>query len=463
MNDLLETDYLVVGAGAAGMAFADALITHSDATVTIVDRRHAPGGHWIDAYPFVHLHQPSAFYGVASVPLGVDTVDRSGLNAGFYGLAGADELRAYYAQVMQQHFIPGGRVNYFPCCDYQGDPATRHQLTSRLTGATHEVLVRRKVIDTSYLEGKIPATSAPPFEVADGIRCVAAGDVVHMADRPERVVVIGAGKTAMDVCVWLLSQGVPSTAIQWVKSREGWWLNRRFHQPHTYLPDFYAGVGLQLQAMSQATSVEEVFAQLEVKGFFLRVDTTVTPTMCHGAVISEVELGLLRKIKDVVRLGRVRCIERNRMVLDRGVVPTHTNTLFVHCAAAGLARPSPRPIFEANRVTIQPVFWSFACFQFALLGVVEATIEREEDKNRLCPPIRYWDEPVDYLYAYLAAMANDRARAAYPTLAAWAKETRLNPLGALGVHRDHPTVSQTRDIVKQFGAAAAGNLVKLLS
>ena len=249
MSDLIETDYLVVGAGAAGMAFADALITHTDATVTIVDRRHAPGGHWIDAYPFVHLHQPSAFYGVASVPLGADTVDRSGLNAGFYGLAGADELRTYYAQVMQQHFIPSGRVNYFPCCDYQGDPPTRHQLTSRLTGTTHEVLVRRKVIDTSYLEGKIPATSAPPFEVADGIRCVAAGDVVHMADRPERVVVIGAGKTAMDVCVWLLSQGVPSTAIQWVKPQEGWWLNPRFHQPHTYLPDFYAGVGLLVRSV----------------------------------------------------------------------------------------------------------------------------------------------------------------------------------------------------------------------
>lgn len=463
MNDLIETDYLVVGAGAAGMAVTDALLTHSDARVTIVDRRHAPGGHWVDAYPFVHLHQPSAFYGVASVPLGADTVDRSGLNAGFYGLASADELRAYYAQVMQQHFIPGGRVHYFPCCDHQSDVPARHRLISRLTGATHEVHVRRKLIDTTYLEGKIPATSAPPFGVADGVRCVAAGDVVHVADRPERVVVIGAGKTAMDTCVWLLSQGVPPTAIQWVKPREGWWLNRRYHQPHAYLPDFYAGVGMQLQAMAQATSVDEVFAQLEAQGFFLRVDTTVTPSMCHGAIVSELELGLLRQIQDVVRLGRVRRIERNRMVLDGGEVSTDPRTLFVHCAAAGLARPSPRPIFEADRVTVQPVFWSYACFQFALLGVVEATIEREEDKNRLCPPIRYWDEPVDYLKTYLAAMAHERARAAHPALAAWAKETRLNPLGGLGAHRDHPSVVQTRDIVKQFGAAAAGNLVKLLS
>ena len=70
MPDLIETDDLVVGAGAAGMTMTDALLTHGDASVTLIDRRHAPVGHWLDAYPFVRLHQPSAFYGVDSVPLG---------------------------------------------------------------------------------------------------------------------------------------------------------------------------------------------------------------------------------------------------------------------------------------------------------------------------------------------------------------------------------------------------------
>jgi NADPH-dependent 2,4-dienoyl-CoA reductase/sulfur reductase-like enzyme len=40
----IETDYLVVGAGAAGMAFVDALITDCDADVVLVHRRHRPGG-----------------------------------------------------------------------------------------------------------------------------------------------------------------------------------------------------------------------------------------------------------------------------------------------------------------------------------------------------------------------------------------------------------------------------------
>jgi UDP-galactopyranose mutase len=48
----LDTDYLVVGAGAMGMPFTDALIDHADVHVTRVDRRPA-GGHWLDASPFL--------------------------------------------------------------------------------------------------------------------------------------------------------------------------------------------------------------------------------------------------------------------------------------------------------------------------------------------------------------------------------------------------------------------------
>ena len=174
MRGSLETDYLVIGTGAAGMAFTDTLLSHSDANVCLVDRRYAPGGHWIDAYPFVHLHQPSAFYGVSSVPLGHGNVNPTGINAGFHEAAGADELCAYYAQVMDLHFLPTGRVLHHPCSDHSIGSDGRHLITSRLTVEVQEVHVRRKLINTGYLEGRIPATSPPPFEVAEGVRCVPA-------------------------------------------------------------------------------------------------------------------------------------------------------------------------------------------------------------------------------------------------------------------------------------------------
>ena len=69
----LHVDYLISGAGAMGMAFADVILHESGKTIALVDRRAAPDGHWNDAYPFVRLHRPSAFYGVNSRALGDET------------------------------------------------------------------------------------------------------------------------------------------------------------------------------------------------------------------------------------------------------------------------------------------------------------------------------------------------------------------------------------------------------
>jgi L-2-hydroxyglutarate oxidase LhgO len=46
MSATIDADYLVVGAGAMGMAFVDTPLAESDATVAIVDRYRQPGGHW---------------------------------------------------------------------------------------------------------------------------------------------------------------------------------------------------------------------------------------------------------------------------------------------------------------------------------------------------------------------------------------------------------------------------------
>jgi len=130
---VIETDYLVVGAGAAGMAFTDSLIASADAEVEMVDRRHSPGGHWNDAYPFVRLHQPSAFYGVNSRVLGNDTIDQFGPNAGLYERATGAEVRAYFQNVLDEHLLPSGQVRFFAMSDHD-DSAGAHRFISRLTG-----------------------------------------------------------------------------------------------------------------------------------------------------------------------------------------------------------------------------------------------------------------------------------------------------------------------------------------
>ena len=73
----LETDYLVIGSGAMGMAFVDEMLfgsskygNNQNTEFIIIDKHAKPGGHWNDAYQFVTLHQPAAYYGVNSKILG---------------------------------------------------------------------------------------------------------------------------------------------------------------------------------------------------------------------------------------------------------------------------------------------------------------------------------------------------------------------------------------------------------
>ena len=195
--DAIETDYLVIGAGAAGMAFADALIAASDAEVVLVDRRHGPGGHWHDAYPFVRLHGPSALYGVNSRRLGSDVIDRDGPNAPHHPRATAAEICAYYQQVLDEQLLPSGRVRFFGMSDY-GAARDGHQFTSRLTGQTTMIRVRRRVVDARYLEPSIPATHVPPFGIESGTRLIPVNDLVGLSSQASGFTILGGGKTAIE-------------------------------------------------------------------------------------------------------------------------------------------------------------------------------------------------------------------------------------------------------------------------
>jgi hypothetical protein len=147
----IETDYLVIGAGALGMGFVDTLIEYSDADVVMIDRRHRAGGHWLDSYPFVQLHQPSMNYGVNSSPLGQDRVEPYGRDTGFYERAGGTEICSYYDEVIRHRFLASGRVRFFPMCDYLGDRRFRSSVSGTETG----VSVRRSVVDATYMASRV--------------------------------------------------------------------------------------------------------------------------------------------------------------------------------------------------------------------------------------------------------------------------------------------------------------------
>jgi hypothetical protein len=223
-------------------------------------------------------------------------------------------------------------------CDYVGE----HKLVSRVSGTEYEVKVRKKLVDARYLETSVPASYAPPFEVAPEARCVPVNELASVTERPEGYVIIGAGKTALDACSWLLDSGVSPTDIRWIKPREAWFLNRVFAQGGELVGTLLEGISLQVEAAAQASSVEALFERLEATQQLLRVDERVAPTMFKGPTVSADELAQLRRIDAVVRLGKVQRIERDRIVLDGGRIPTSPRHLHVHCAATRRSSGSSR-------------------------------------------------------------------------------------------------------------------------
>ena len=189
----VDTDYLVVGAGATGLAFVDALAAAADVEVTLVDRQPAPGGHWLHAYPFLRLHTPSAYYGVNSLALGVDRIDQAGENAGYYERATGSEVREYFAEAAAR-LAQTGRVRLLTGHEHLGGGSNGEHVKDLSTGELHDVVVRRKIVDARYLETSIPATHARPFDVASGARVIPVNDLPETAGSAPSYAVLGAGK-----------------------------------------------------------------------------------------------------------------------------------------------------------------------------------------------------------------------------------------------------------------------------
>jgi hypothetical protein len=453
-SDQLETDYLVIGAGAVGMAFVDALMDDPEVDVIMVDRRSAPGGHWLDAYPFVQLHQPAANYGVNSTALGHDRIDLDGPNAGFHELATGPEICGYFDDVMRHRLLPSGRVRFFAMSEYLGDRRFR----SLLTGQVSEVVVRRRVVDATYMASRVPATEPPPFEVAAGVQCLAVGDLVGVADPPAGYVVIGGGKTAMDACTWLLGHGTPPESVTWIRPRESWVLNRAKFQPGPGAMDTFEGAVLVLEAVATSGSVEETFEQLERAEVMLRLEPERRPTMVKGATLSDAEVDGLRQIDNVVRLGHVQRIERDRIVLDEGSIPTSPEHLHIHCAAPGLALSLPRPIFTDDTITLQCIARLNLTLSAALTGYLETTDRSMADKNRLLSPNPFPDTPFDYLRAMVVGMSVETKWADQTDVQRWLADSRLNVLKDLPATEDR---DRLQDLQGRFLTAISPALTTL--
>ena len=467
-----DTDYLIIGAGTTGLAFADTLVAESDAHVTLVDRHGKPGGHWNDAYPFVTLHQPSAYYGVASMELGSGVKDPVGLNRGMAELASGPEVSGYFDRVMNHRLLASGRVSYHPLSNYVGDADGGGEFESLLSGERTQVTVRRKIVDATYFSPAVPSTHTPAFRVGADVRVVppnALPGLWHLAQggpMPRRFVVLGAGKTAMDACIWLLQSGTPADAITWVMPRDSWVVNRLGTQNG---PEFFneaiGGQADQMQAFAEARSIDDLYLRLEACGALLRIDRERMPTMFHLATLSEAEVAVLRRIRNVVRLGRVTAIDADGMQLEQGRVAVEPGTLFIDCTASAVHFKDPAPVFQGGRIVVQLLRAPLVAFSAALTAYVESHYDDEAHKNRLCNPVPFPRTTADYPRTMAVNMSNQYQWGQDAALRQWIRHCRLDAFGRLagGVDKADADKRALLARLKTQAQAAAANMPRLLA
>jgi hypothetical protein len=461
MTESIAADYLIMGAGATGMAFADSVLTETDATMVIVDRRDRPGGHWNDAYPFVRLHQPSSCYGVNSTPLGTGRIDEVGLNAGFHELASGAEVSNHFDAVMRQRFLPSGRVRFFPMSEVDDGL----DVVSLLSRARTRVDAPR-LVDATHSRMQIPSTTPPAYDVDAAVVCIPPNALPRVAPGHEEFVVVGAGKTGMDTCIWLLGNGVPPEQITWIVSRDSWVLGRGNVQPGA---EFFAAmcksIADQAEAVARADSVDDVFRRLEASGELRRIDPEVWPEAYHCAILSDGELEQLRRIDRVVRLGRVEAIGPDEIRLARGTVPTGPGVLYIDCSAAGIPTHPGTPVFDGDRITLQWVRTCQPTFSAALIGYVESRFTDDAVKNRICTPIVPPTVPLDWLRMYRVELANRRAWSEFPELDDWMASARLDLFAPVARERMGIDIEATQHLGRylEHTAPAEARLAELLT
>ena len=365
-----DTDYLILGAGAMSMAFADVILDEDPAArIVIVDRHANPGGHWNDVYPFVRLHQPAEYYGMNSTRLGQGGAD----------LSSGAEIVAYFRRAMDR-FLATGRVRFLPMSEYQGDgrivsTVDRDQVTT--------VTAARRIVDGTFMNVTVPSVRPPGYEVAPGVRVIPPNDLARIRQPAQRYVVIGAGKTGIDSILFLLDNGVAPERIQWIMPHDAWLLNRGAMQPGIVLNT----VVDMMRSLVDAKNVDDIYLRLEGQGMLFRLDTSTLPTKWRCATVDQREMVGLRRIGDVVRMGRVQRVGEREIQLEHGTVDVDPDTLFIDCSADGLAKLDPQPLFTPGRVTLQPIFICQQTFSAALIAHLELLKTDDARRNRICTAV----------------------------------------------------------------------------
>jgi len=209
-----------------------------------------------------------------------------------------------------------------------------------------------------------------------------------------------------------------------------------------------------------------VFNRVEARGGLLRLDPDVVPSMYRCATVTKAELTELRRIKKVLRKGRVTALDTDRIHLDDGSEPTNLQTLHIDCSADGLEKREATAVFDGNHITLQSVRTCQQVFSAAFIGHIEASYTDELNKNELCTPVPHPDTDIDFLRTALTNARNGARWAKDQALQAWLKAARLDGF-TMADAPEHdmsdPEVAAQAKKLGDLAQASTENLQRLLA
>jgi len=192
----------------------------------------------------------------------------------------------------------------------------------------------------------------------------------------------------------------------------------------------------------------------------LRIDADVTPKMFHGATISQAELAELRRIKNIVRMGRVSAIDVGKVTLEQGELETGADTLHIDCSASAITNLETKPIFEGDMITLQTVRSYQPVFSASMIAHAEVTKGTETEKNQVCGVVPLPNHATDWIRLMIPFMMNQYLWSRDPEIRVWLTENRLDGFSKM-VRSVKEGDTEKRAILDRLKAASMPAMAKL--
>mmetsp|Transcript_12526 Transcript_12526/g.17990 ORF Transcript_12526/g.17990 Transcript_12526/m.17990 type:complete len:541 (+) Transcript_12526:167-1789(+) len=504
-----QVDYLIVGAGATGFAFADTLLHHSapSTSVLMIDKNSSPGGQWVDSYGFVRLHQPSDMYGVETMKLEPSGEDCSAAKNGEEAhRATRVEILEYYDRVTKVleekydfHFVGDTAFDVSQLDEEEGEEIVVEEGAStdlhqhyryKLPGGRS--IMAKKIVDARYLQPDLPIHVPPKFKFPEVINVVPVNTLAEtdklkqQQSETKHYVIIGAGKTGMDAIVHLIQhEHVNPDNILWIVPNEAWITARE--NIGSFAEFLHECTELQKKndlANNGRGNIESEdffqrgFLEWEKKGKVYRFDEDILPTKFKDATLSKSELALIKTVKRVVRNGRVESIDDEGTIHFAGGTTmslpwsssSTADTTFVHCSAGAFnyskQTKKPPPIFSPHRISVQDVYGTPGfCFVGSIIGKLESlgTKFTDAEKNAMCaaPIPNPSSSPlgpsggdigvISTSHGYVQRLSNLNRWLKVPEIRNWLVGHRLFNLRNYNVEEIDALVDETWDVLEGYG------------